>query len=69
MYEGDISNQNIRSGAMNEDYIPSEEPLINMREFWSNNISHNYRMRWPRHQSSTIIGGPQLRVNSNMNNR
>jgi hypothetical protein len=31
----------------NEDYIPSEEPLINVREFWGSNLNHNYRMRLP----------------------
>ena len=32
-----------------EDFIPSEEPLINVREFWGNELNHNFRMRWPRH--------------------
>ena len=31
----------------NEDFIPNEEPLINVREFWGSNINHNYRMRFP----------------------
>jgi hypothetical protein len=30
----------------NEDFIPNEEPLINVREFWGSNLNHNYRMRW-----------------------
>jgi hypothetical protein len=34
---------------VSEDLIPSEEPLINVREFWGNELNHNYRMRWPRH--------------------
>jgi len=27
-----------------EDFIPNEEPLINVREFWGSNFSHSYRM-------------------------
>ena len=51
------NQQNMRS----EDYIPNEEPLINVREFWASNLSHNYRMRWP-YQQQIGLGGPQLRM-------
>lgn len=29
----------------NDDLIPNEEPLINVREFWGSNKKHKYRMR------------------------
>lgn len=32
----------------NEDFIPNEEPLINVREFCRINLNHNYRMHWQR---------------------
>lgn len=45
-----LINQNyLQRNIVSEEYIPSEEPLINIREFWGNNYNQNYRMRWPRH--------------------
>ncbi|CDW89738.1 ring finger protein [Stylonychia lemnae] len=52
------------NSAMNvrmEDFIPNEEPLINVREFWAGNYSHSYRMRIPQNQYQ--MNGPQIRVN------
>lgn len=30
-----------------DDFIPNEEPLINLREFRGGEITHSYRMRMP----------------------
>lgn len=35
------------TGYRNDELIPSEEPLINIREFWGNEFGHGYRMRMP----------------------
>ena len=45
------------NNVRNEDFIPNEEPLINVREFWASSLSHNYRMRWPYPQIPAM-GGP-----------
>jgi hypothetical protein len=47
----------------NEDYIPNEEPLINVREFWGSNINHNYRMRWQL-SNNNLHSNPNVRLSS-----
>ena len=47
---------NSASNIRNDDFIPSEEPLINVREFWDANLSHSYRMRMPNGLQNTRIG-------------
>jgi hypothetical protein len=41
----------IRNNSANnyrlDEFIPNEEPLINVREFRGGDISHSYRMRLP----------------------
>ena len=45
-YRGSLGNMNF---FRNDDLIPNEEPLINIRGFWENtDFSHSYRMRWPQ---------------------
>lgn len=44
LHFGHLTGQNF---YRHDDLIPSEEPLINVREFWDNELNHNHRMRWP----------------------